>query len=337
VSRNKGGLGLKAKGSWSSYVDTAVSWLGPMVIILFLSSLAALLAFLLTNGYLETGFAEYSPPSPETQRAKTLWDWMELLLVPAVLALVGAGATWMINTRQQEAEERRKKADQWLKMDSAQESALQAYLDRMAQLLLEQQLLTSTNDVMRHVASVRTTTTLRQLDGVRKGLLLRFLYDSGLIGREAIIELRRADLRSTILEKGSLKGASLMEVHLNQANLERTDLEGASLKGAILRDVNLGGANLEKADLRDAQMQSATLIRARFSDAVLTEVNLIHANLDRADLTRTDLGGADLRGAILKEANLKEANLAGANVTDEQLAQAKSLEDATMPDGTKHE
>jgi uncharacterized protein YjbI with pentapeptide repeats len=35
-----------------------------------------------------------------------------------------------------------------------------------------------------------------------------------------------------------------------------------------------------------------------------------------------DLSGTDLRGAI---------------VTDEQLAQAKSLKGATMPDGTVHE
>jgi uncharacterized protein YjbI with pentapeptide repeats len=35
--------------------------------------------------------------------------------------------------------------------------------------------------------------------------------------------------------------------------------------------------------------------------------------------------------------SLEGANLSGANVTDEQLAQARSLKGATMPDGTKHE
>ncbi len=49
-----------------------------------------------------------------------------------------------------------------------------------------------------------------------------------------------------------------------------------------------------------------------------------------------DLIGADLKGANLKGANLKGANLKGANVTDEQLAECKSLEGATMPDGARH-
>ena len=41
--------------------------------------------------------------------------------------------------------------------------------------------------------------------------------------------------------------------------------------------------------------------------------------------------------AILINAWLDEANLNGAAVTAKQLAEAKSLRGATMPDGTKHE
>ena len=66
-----------------------------------------------------------------------------------------------------------------------------------------------------------------------------------------------------------------------------------------------------------------------------------------------DLSGVDLRGAVLGEANLSKANLSGANltraileranlkgvtgITVEQLeSQAKSLQGATMPDGSIH-
>jgi len=43
-----------------------------------------------------------------------------------------------------------------------------------------------------------------------------------------------------------------------------------------------------------------------------------------------------LSGASLINAKLNGANLFNAKVTDEQLAQAESLEGATMPDGTIH-
>jgi uncharacterized protein YjbI with pentapeptide repeats len=52
---------------------------------------------------------------------------------------------------------------------------------------------------------------------------------------------------------------------------------------------------------------------------------------------------ADLGSAHLIDVNLSSADLNGANLSDvvegsqEQLAQAKSLHDATMPDGQKYE
>jgi predicted small lipoprotein YifL len=75
---------------------------------------------------------------------------------------------------------------------------------------------------------------------------------------------------------------------------------------------NLRGANLSEADLREADLQ-------------------------QADLSGADLSGANLSTAYLAGADLTGADLSGAEVTDEQLAQAKSLEGVTMPDGTKHE
>ena len=56
-----------------------------------------------------------------------------------------------------------------------------------------------------------------------------------------------------------------------------------------------------------------------------------------AGLTDADLSGTDLTGADLSNAYLAGANLEGADITDEQLAMCKSLEGATLPDGTKHD
>ena len=56
-----------------------------------------------------------------------------------------------------------------------------------------------------------------------------------------------------------------------------------------------------------------------------------------AGLTDADLSGANLSGADMSNAYLGGANLKDANVTDEQLALCKSLEGATMPDGSKHD
>ena len=51
-----------------------------------------------------------------------------------------------------------------------------------------------------------------------------------------------------------------------------------------------------------------------------------------AGLGHADLGGANLKGADLSGANLSDAK----GITKEQLAQAESLEGATMPNGSQH-
>ena len=60
------------------------------------------------------------------------------------------------------------------------------------------------------------------------------------------------------------------------------------------------------------------------------EVDLSGADLNEAILSGANFNRADLSGAILSEANLKGAR----GVTEEHLKEAKSLQGATMPDGS---
>ena len=62
---------------------------------------------------------------------------------------------------------------------------------------------------------------------------------------------------------------------------------------------------------------------------------MTEADLEGASLARANLEGARLNCANLKGADLSDAYLLGAQGwTNEQLAQAESLVEATMPDGT---
>ena len=64
--------------------------------------------------------------------------------------------------------------------------------------------------------------------------------------------------------------------------------------------------------------------------------NLSNADLKHVHLECADLSGANLDGADVEDADLSDANLQGAKVTDEQLAKVKSLQGATLPDGSIH-
>jgi hypothetical protein len=288
-------------------------------IIILVATIALIVSFI--GGYFFnwtwTGFGPYTPPTSNFQREKTLYDWLQLAIIPVGLAF---GVWWLARLQQQrdqqladqrakserEAAEKHAQAERNIALDNQGEAALQVYIDNISALLLERNLRKSgEDDEVRKIARVITITTLKRLDVNRKGSVLQFLRETGLItrgikddgiGDDSIISLYQADLR----------GANLGEAFLLLANLSNTDLRGANLNGAVLDAAHLGKANLGEADLSET-----TLLRA-------------------------DLHGANLNGATLRGANLSYADLRETNVTSDQLAQAKSLEHATMPDGSQH-
>jgi len=178
--------------------------------------------------YQWTGFGESVQPkrdNQEIQLRKTLWDWLQLFIVPLALATLGLWFSAQQDTRQQQLEEQR-----------AQNAALQAYLDQMSQLMLEGDLLSSNEDSeVRTLARARTQTVLGQLDSDRKARVVQFLYEASLINKERpVLDLSDVGLR----------GANLSQLDLSGAYLSGADLSDAYLSGAILSDADLSGAIL---------------------------------------------------------------------------------------------
>ena len=216
---------------------------------------------------------------------KTAWDLSELLIIPFALA----GVAYLFSRAERRAEramvERRENIERELEKERRLEDTLQAYLDKMTELILKNELRTSKKgDAVRDIARARTITVLRILDFTRNQTLVGFLKDAQLFGRgeEDIIQLSNTVLRE----------ADLRWVNLSQANLSPNYLYGVQLDHANLTNTKLVGANL-------------------------TNAKLVGANLSQANLSRATLWGANLSQARLFETNLEEARYNAAPYTDE--------------------
>jgi uncharacterized protein YjbI with pentapeptide repeats len=292
-------------------------------------------------------------------------------LIGALVGLGGVFTTQMVNNaledrRAQEArntEKAQRERELALEEQRTQKESLQAYLDQMGRLLLE-------NDLRRSeafsetsiLARVRTLTVLQGLHGSRKGRMLQFLYESNLIMQDhVVIYLTGADLSAASLSAAYLSEADLSATNLRSARLNASDLRGANLSAADLSEADLSAANLHVADLSGADLLRADLSAANLSAinlsaADLSEAHLTGANLHKADLNRgvlrrallsaahlheAELQGADLEAVHLEGANLQGAHLEGANLQGAHLEEAKleaaHLEGATMPNGQKYE
>ncbi len=204
----------QAENDSPSFIRVALFALGAIVLLL---ALVFVLVGLVLLGYATvwTGFGEFISATGEFQRGKTLWDWLELLLLPLVIAgTVSALAVWKWRSDRRQAElqleqERElawKKVESELQMadlrkdshleaseiqsrtnrviakDRLHEETLNVYLDRMSELVLERGLQTADpDDTVRTIARSRTLTALVGLDSERKGTILEFLYSAKLI------------------------------------------------------------------------------------------------------------------------------------------------------------
>ena len=78
---------------------------------------------------------------------KTVWDWLQLLIVPLVLGVIGFYFTSSQEyAHQQELEARRAKAERAIEEQRLQNAALQTYLAGMRELLLDKNLRDSEED-----------------------------------------------------------------------------------------------------------------------------------------------------------------------------------------------
>ena len=180
----------------------------------------------------------------------------------------------------------------------AQDAALQDYLNQMSTLLLEHNLRSSVEAPSEEAVTAQSVARARTL-----AVLPR-------------LEGRRKYSVVLFLGESQLIQEDSHIVWLVGADLSNLEVESRTNLGW-----NLSGTVLHGTDLSDADMHNVLLRGAALSNT---------------DLSGADLTKADLSDAILRDTNLSDANLSDATVTEEQLAECKSLERATMPDGSKH-
>lgn len=163
--------------------------------------------------------------------------------------------------------------------DLQQEAILEGYCDLILELLMVKETPEFQWDQrVRHVIQARTMMVLRRLGPTHKSILVRFIYESGLIDKDnPLIDLHKANLSKVDLSGISLSRANFTLADLGKANLSEAHLESADLRGAKLNGVNLSGANLHGANLIETMLSGADLSHAKLLNAQVTSEQLLEA------------------------------------------------------------
>jgi uncharacterized protein YjbI with pentapeptide repeats len=150
--------------------------------------------------------------------------------------------------------------------------------------------------------------TLNTLDGVpfiedqpKKLALLKFLYDSELIGycRD-----------SAVGKPGSFVTTKCFSTRIKLRDARLRGLKFPTL-GAIAVGIDLSGANLTDSDFSNMDLSHAKFKRSLLKNSNFSSSILQHADLSSAFLVNANLSNADLTYSILNGAQLCGADLSG--------------------------
>ena len=319
--------------AWLKSIDNLVENISKILFFLFIFIISFLLwrVFVIISNFKWSGFQK-----------KSFWDWLQLLIVPLMLAL---GAFYLSSA----ADFR----DSQIAQERKQQEILTDYFSKMQDLIVETKKIKETSgykeshpkdqEVMllpefSSTAQALTLSVLEQLDGKRKGKVITYLAESQLItitvdnnkpSTQPEIKLDGANLDDIELgnngQRNSLneKEMTIMDkIKIKNANMKR-----ANLSGLQLLDSDISGSNLENATLKNVEFTGSIMIGSRFINGKITDVDFTDVrlgktifdnvklenitisdktNFDNACFTKIDTSNTKQEPYLLTKENLKK-------------------------------
>ena len=295
-----------------------------------------------------TGFREYTGSIAKEDRGKTLWDVLELVIIPVGGALIAYFFNKSLKENEQRLIDERVKIEREILIDQQREIALQSYMMTMHNLIEKNDPCHSLpGDEIRNFVTTITQSTLNKLDGKRKGLVIKFLYGANFLYRkDPIVSLEYSDLSDIDLSNTDLESINFKLATLKNANFYQTKLKNASFEKVFLDSTKFYSTNLNNADfsyaygenvifdlavLSNANLENSYFPKASFDSADLTDANFEYAYLKSTRYFWSELTNTNFRSAILLEADFLNSYEKNTNF------EYARLNNAIMPDGKKYD
>lgn len=225
-----------------------------------------------------TGFGKYNEIT-DGHRAKTLWEWLDLLLIPFCVGILA----WSFKEAEKEKSSKSEE-------ERSQNETLDSFVNTMTELITKHNLANQNSTLeTRIIARTRINLAFSNLNGARKGQVLQFLFESGLIDYSPKINILGGNMKNAILDGIVLSKSEIKGVYFNNATIKETNLNAA----------NFTSCDFTKADL---------------SNSLVTNTNFSYTNLTKSKLKNMDLTSVNFEGA-----NLTKADLRGSKIKQEQL------------------
>lgn len=217
------------------------------------------------------GFVTYDKNTNE-QDVKKLWDWLDLLIIPLSIAIIG----WIYK-------ENEKLRDSKKEFENKQNETLDSYFRVISDLIIKSHLLDNKlNSESKIIARTRTIVAIENLNSERKGQVLQFLHESNLINN--VIELLGANFKSSEVSGIVLRNTTIKGVYFCDSKFIKSYLDNSDLTSC----------DFTNTDFSDSSMQNTNLSYTKLINCKLVNIDLTTVNFEGVDLTNADLSNSKI-------------------------------------------
>jgi uncharacterized protein YjbI with pentapeptide repeats len=217
-------------------------------------------------------------------------------------------------TAQIRLEEFRRDQDRQLAATIQMDNVLSRFFQEMSELILENNITFTDENMRKTFVRPKILATLRQLDPARKSSIIKYLYDSMLLsGDNNSLDLSGADLSNIDLGYSFRFKGKFAERIFSTMSMHSLSLPDVRLVNASFANLYLSWSNFERSDLTGANFRGTSLHNAIFH--------------------QTNLSFTNFTDAVTALVDFEEADLTGSNLNKEQLDAAFSSYGARLPNG----
>ena len=147
------------------------------------------------------------------------------------------------------------------------------------------------------------------------------------------VNLRGADLRSSIFAVGVFRGADFTGANLTDAISIGPDFSDADFRGAQLTGFVSGGGNFQNAKFGDVRFSEGEAEVLPFLSSAFRDTEFNFSDLTGADFSDAKLSGVTFRRSDLSRANLVDADLSVAELSESRLWRARLFDEPALETG----
>lgn len=241
------------------------------------------------------------------QQSKTLWDWLQLLLVPIILIL---GGFWLNRSESRHSLEMQKSINDTnlsIEKERFEDGILNSYINDIAQMIINSDTAKLRTNRIMAVYKIKTLTTLNRLNSERRNYLIQFLVDSKMLNYwDFLSDFKNIHVSGIFFNDVSFDdfkfiGSSISSSRFFSCSIQSSKSSHSDFTSSMFNDMKI---NI--FDISSSKFIQSSLVKVIFSECKIKDSKFYGSKIQHSSLGNSTIESSDLSCSTISNTNFSD-------------------------------